>query len=248
LHGANARIDEEAQMASDVNPVERAVSSLSPTLTTDSVEKVIGSGSVEIRSATIRDAEEIAALHADSWRRNYRGAYPDTFLDHEVFDDRRDVWRARLTRPEPNHRTVVADLCGEIVGFVHTNLDDDPAWGALLDNLHVAHDMKRRGLGSLLLAACARSVIDHAPTGHLYLWVLEQNTNAQAFYDERGGQCVERQCREPLPDYRLRYVWNSPVHLLDGSETAHQLPNRDLSGPAAPSPTLRSSHEVDADV
>jgi hypothetical protein len=31
------------------------------------------------------------------------------------------------------------------------------------------------------------------------LWVLEQNTNAQAFYDERGGQCVERQCREPYP-------------------------------------------------
>lgn len=180
-----------------------------------------------IRCATVRDAEKIAALHADSWRRNYRGAYPDTFLDNEVFDDRRDVWRARLTRPEPNHRTVVADLRSEIVGFVHTNLDDDPAWGALLDNLHVAHEMKRRGLGSVLLAASARSVIDHAPTGRLYLWVLEQNTNAQAFYDDRGGQCVERQSREPLPGYRLRYAWSRPVHLLEGNETAQQSPNRD---------------------
>jgi hypothetical protein len=36
-------------------------------------------------------------------------------------------------------------------------------WGALADNLH-ANRMKRRGIGSLLLVACARSVIDHAPT------------------------------------------------------------------------------------
>jgi ribosomal protein S18 acetylase RimI-like enzyme len=215
--------------------------------TTDSDEKVVRSAGIEIRSATIRDAEEIGALHADSWRRNYRGAYPDTFLDIEVFDDRRDVWRARLTRPEPNHRTVVADLCGEIVGFVHTNLDDDPAWGALLDNLHVDHGMKRRGLGSLLLAACARSVIDHAPRGRLYLWVLEQNTNAQLFYDERGGQCVERQSREPLPGYRLRYAWNNPVYLLEGSETAQRVPNRVPLEPEATSPTLRLSDAVDPD-
>jgi hypothetical protein len=41
------------------------------------------------------------------------------------------VWTTRLARPEPNLRTVVADLCGSIVGFVHTNLDDDPAWDFL---------------------------------------------------------------------------------------------------------------------
>jgi ribosomal protein S18 acetylase RimI-like enzyme len=209
-------------------------------------KKATGSGGVEIRMATLRDAEHIAALHADSWRRHYRGAYPDTFLDNEVFDDRRDVWRTRLTKTDPNHRTVVADLCGQIVGFVHTNLDDDPAWGALLDNLHVAHEMKRRGLGSLLLAASARSVIDHAPTGHLYLWVLEQNTNAQAFYDERGGRRAERQCREPLPGYRLRYAWNNPVHLLMGSESVQPVPNQDPSGPRQ-IPTLRSSDAVDLD-
>jgi len=248
LHGANARIDEEAQVASDVNPEERVGSSLSPAPTRDSDENAIGGGGVKIRSVTIRDAEDIAALHADSWRRNYRGAYPDGFLDNEVFDDRRDVWRARLTRPEPNNRTVVADLRGEIVGFVHTSLDDDPVWGALLDNLHVANRMKRRGIGSLLLAACAGSVIDHAPTGRLYLWVLEQNTNAQAFYNERGGQCVERQCQEPLPGFRLRYAWNNPVQLLEGSDTTQQESNRDPLEPAAASPTLRSSVAVDADV
>lgn len=147
-------------MASDVEPGksagEGAVGPLSPRPTTVSDEEVVGSGRVQIRGATLPDADRIAALHADSWRRNYRGAYPDSFLDGEVFDDRRDVWRMRLTRPDPNHRTVVADFCGDIVGFAHTDLDDDPTWGALLDNLHVADGLKRRGIGTLLLAASAR--------------------------------------------------------------------------------------------
>ena len=115
-------------MASDVEPGAGAVGPSAQRPTTVSDEKVVGSG-VKIRGATLPDAEQIAALHADSWRRNYRGAYPDTFLDGEVFEDRRDAWSTRLTRPDPNHRTVVADLSGDIVGFAHTNLDDDPARG-----------------------------------------------------------------------------------------------------------------------
>ena len=140
-----------------------------------------------------------------------------------MFDDRREVSRARLTRPDPNNRTVVADFRGEIVGFVHTSLDDDSVWGALLDNLHVADHMKRRGIGGLLFAACARSVIDDAPTGRFYLWVLEQNTNAQAFYHRRGGRYVERQGREPLPGFRLRYAWKDPVRLLADRKLAQRI-------------------------
>ncbi len=35
-----------------------------------------------------------------------------------------------------------------LVGFAHTVFDDDPRWGALLDNLHVVYGEKRRGVGS----------------------------------------------------------------------------------------------------
>jgi hypothetical protein len=36
---------------------------------------------VRIRVADSSDAPAIAALHAESWRRHYRGAYSDAFLD-----------------------------------------------------------------------------------------------------------------------------------------------------------------------
>ena len=35
----------------------------------------------------------------------------------------------------------------ELAGFVHIVFDDDPKWGALIDNLHVASAHKRRGVG-----------------------------------------------------------------------------------------------------
>ena len=37
-------------------------------------------------------------------------------------------------------------LMGAVVGFVHMILDEDPRWGALLDNLHVTHRLKRHGI------------------------------------------------------------------------------------------------------
>jgi hypothetical protein len=34
------------------------------------------------------DADSIAALHADSWRRHYRGAYLDSYLDGDAVSER----------------------------------------------------------------------------------------------------------------------------------------------------------------
>jgi hypothetical protein len=42
-----------------------------------------------IQNASSNDSEAIAALHTDSWRRHYRGAYSDAFLDGEVVAEHR---------------------------------------------------------------------------------------------------------------------------------------------------------------
>ena len=146
---------------------------------------------LRFRSAGAGDAAAVAGLHADSWRRHYRGAFTDAFLDGDVVGFQLVRWTGRLSEPDPRDRTIVAESGGEIVGLAHTRLGDDPAWGALLDNLHVAHGLKRSGVGTRLLALTAREVLDATPGSGLYLWVLEQNTAAQAFYAARGGQCVE---------------------------------------------------------
>jgi ribosomal protein S18 acetylase RimI-like enzyme len=124
---------------------------------------------VEYREATADDVATIAGLHAESWRRHYRGAFLDSYLDA------------------------------------------DPVWGAFLDNLHVRPDVKRQGVGTRLMADTARAVLGRSPSSGLYLWVLEQNTAAQAFYQAQGGRPVERQLTGPFPGggqaYSFRYAW-----------------------------------------
>lgn len=84
---------------------------------------------VQYLDATDRDADRVAALHADSWRRHYRGAYLDTYLDGDVVSDRQEVWRGRLAQPKENQFTVIARHGDEVLGFAHTFLDEDPVWG-----------------------------------------------------------------------------------------------------------------------
>lgn len=58
------------------------------------------------RLANPSDAEAIATLHAGSWRRHYRGAYSDAFLDGDVVSDRLAVWAERLREPDPLSYTI----------------------------------------------------------------------------------------------------------------------------------------------
>jgi ribosomal protein S18 acetylase RimI-like enzyme len=152
------------------------------------------------RDASANDIEAIAALHADSWRRHYRGAFLDAFLDGDVVADRQAVWSERLTAPGADQFTIVADRNGVVIGFVHMILDEDPQWGALLDNLHVTHRLKRRGIGRRLLREAAHGLARRRPADRrFYLWVLDQNTAAQSFYAACGGTQVETRIRGPFP-------------------------------------------------
>ena len=146
---------------------------------------------LRFRPAEAGDAAAVAALHADSWRRHYRGAFSDAFLDGDVAGYLLAEWTGRLSAPDPQARTIVAELGGEVVGLAHTRLGEDAAWGALLDNLHVSYGLKRLGVGTRLMALTAQAVLDSTPASGLYLWVLEQNAGARAFYTARGGTCVE---------------------------------------------------------
>lgn len=173
---------------------------------------------VSFRAARPDDARAVAELHAASWQRHYRGAFSDAFLDGDVTGYLLPLWTARLDVPHPRARTILAEYDDQVVGLAHTFLDEDPFWGAFLDNLHVAHGLKRRGIGARLLALTRQAVRDWSPSSGLYLWVLEQNSDAQAFYAAQGGVCVERRDVSPPggdparltgQPVGLRYAWRA---------------------------------------
>ena len=135
------------------------------------------------------------------------------------------VWTQRLRDSARRGHTVLAEEAGGLIAFAHTVFEDDPAWGALLDNLHVSYGHKRRVIGSQLLALTARAVVERGTV--LFLWVLEQNRDAQVFYEARGGRHVDRAPAWPpggLADrlngspVKLRYAWADPAVLLASLE------------------------------
>jgi GNAT superfamily N-acetyltransferase len=146
--------------------------------------------SESFRHATPDDAEKIAYLHADSWRRHYRGAYSDEFLDGDVVANRLSVWTSRLAAPG-NYATVLAENGEGLAGFVHVVFDEDARWGSLLDNLHVTSSRRRTGIGGALMTRAAGAVLQRAVSKAMYLLVLQQNTAAQRFYEAMGGTTVE---------------------------------------------------------
>ena len=178
---------------------------------------------IDIRLADAGDATHIAALHADSWRHHYRGAYSDRYLDGDLDHERLSVWTERLDRITRDEVTLVAGTPGRLMGFAHVLLDADATWGALVENLHVARPLHRNGVGTRLLAAVAAVVIERRPTSPIYLWVHEQNRSAQAFYAARHGRIGDREPIAPPGGepanldgnpYKLRVSWRDAAALL----------------------------------
>lgn len=136
------------------------------------------------------DVDRIVALHVESWRATYRGMYSDEYLDTVVEGERHRLWHERFADRSASW-TLLAEDGGALVGFVHIELDEDPAWGPLVENLHAAPSRKRQGIGRLLLAQAAAHVVRTRPGDPMHLWVLDANTNARAFYAAVGGEDVE---------------------------------------------------------
>ncbi len=176
-------------------------------------------GVLRLRFAIPADADAIAALHADSWSRHYRGAYSDDYLDGDAHEDRRSVWRERFRVASEDQLTIVAEREDGLAGFAHTCCDADPEWGALLDNLHVRYNLKRQGIGRALMAETAATLVERHPASPLYLWVLQQNVAAQAFYAALGGAVVDEELARPIAGggsarvYKV--AWRDPRRALE---------------------------------
>ncbi len=136
-----------------------------------------------IRRATLDDLERAARVRALSWQQAFRGLLPDATLDG--FAD--SVWTTRLlgewgTLIRSGGTVWVAlDDDGTIVGVAQSQSDDAPDAPApvRLSKLYLLDGAKSTGLAARLLHRTVGA-------GAAYLWVLDGNERAQAFYRKHG--------------------------------------------------------------
>jgi GNAT superfamily N-acetyltransferase len=171
---------------------------------------------LKLRDATQHDASAIALLHTKSWSTAYRGLLPDSYLDDNLLEERTRHWNWKLSSLSQKEFVLLAWEENELIGFAAVTHKPERGYEALLDNLHVLPTLKGKGLGSILIKAVALRL---SQTGrkNFYLWVLQGNTPAEAFYKSRGGTPADQTTGifGGKTVYETRFVWDNLEALLD---------------------------------
>lgn len=142
---------------------------------------------MDFRVAEYNDFQRIAQLHADNWKRYYRGILSDDYLDNDVEQDRKVLWQTRLINPSFNEHVIIAEEGGLLCGFICAYGNHDFERGTLIDNLHVDPSYHRRGIASQLLVELSPWIEKYFNGTGIYLEVLDGNDSAKKFYESVGG-------------------------------------------------------------
>ena len=152
-----------------------------------------------IRSFTLDDINQCAALHKISRRESEKGIIFDTDLDRYDLNHFIENWQTWSKYEVTQIR--VAEENNKIVGFVifgpiQTRPDFDrgvvPRYGAEIFALYVDPDHFRQGIGKALFFAACDNLADQKLTS-MILWTMKKNKRAGQFYESLGGDRIAKQ-------------------------------------------------------
>ncbi len=163
-----------------------------------------------IRRALGGDAETVGRIHVESWNVAYRGIMPDDVIARTDLAYRTAFWAERIA--DPAWPVFVLEQARECVAFCQMiptrDSGDDPALVGHITSIHVLPALRGHGFGRALLDHVLEEFA-HRGFAEVTLWVLQDNTNARAFYEtygfrQDGGRRVYPRTTVPEVRYRIR--------------------------------------------
>lgn len=158
-----------------------------------------------IRDGVVADADQVAGVHVRSWQAAYRGLIAQEILDGLSIADRAEGWRRNLSSPLPTVIGIlVAEDSGRIVGWTSfgSGREKEGAEDGEIYGIYADPSAWSSGVGHALLEAAEQRL---AEAGHTrgYLWVLDGNERADAFYARHGWEADGASRVEERPDMSL---------------------------------------------
>ena len=143
------------------------------------VSRPLDGAPVTVRRATVEDAHAIAVVHVTAWREAYAGRIRADFLASMDIERFAAGWTRILEAGETD--VFVAEQDGLVVGWSSAGRgrDDDAPRARELEGIYVLARTYGSGAAQLLLDAA----VGDAPA---YLWVMDGNGRAEAFYRRNG--------------------------------------------------------------
>ena len=172
---------------------------------------------IEIRSAKVEDAHEIASVHVAVWREAYHGVMPQAYLQSLTPEARRAAWAERLADADEPTRTLVAVREGQVVGFCTVGpcrLGAPEGYGEL-HTINILVTAQHQGLGRRMMGEAARVLQAMGYTG-LSLSVLRDSPAGRMFYESLGSTLSGRH-NDSFGDFELpavEYRWADLSALL----------------------------------
>jgi ribosomal protein S18 acetylase RimI-like enzyme len=135
-----------------------------------------GSPEVELRRATVEDAQAIGAVFDAAVRAGW--TYLGELAQKPMFAP--EDWDELVADHAPPNVLLVATVAGRVVGYTAVHPEDGEMYLLFVDPAHAG-----RGIGRLLLSA-AHDALREAGCQEAYLFVHEQNERALAVYASAG--------------------------------------------------------------
>jgi GNAT superfamily N-acetyltransferase len=130
-----------------------------------------------IRPGTAADAEAVARVQVQTWQAAYADVLPHEPLMALSPEGRAEGWR--------NSPPLVAEVDGQVVGFVSVGASRDEGGDGELFAIYVLPDHWGTGIGRALIEA-GEAHLRELGHGEADLWVLEDNARARRFYEAAG--------------------------------------------------------------
>jgi GNAT superfamily N-acetyltransferase len=147
---------------------------------------------LQIRDLVLLDALSAAELHARTWQETYTGIFPAEVLASRTTDKLLPVWTKMLGENPAGLHHLGAFRDGELAG--HCSLGKPrEAWGYDVElwAMNVPKSFQKQGVGRALFEE-ARRRFQQMGAKNFYLYCLERNENALAFYLRMGGRITDR--------------------------------------------------------
>ncbi|WP_188207039.1 GNAT family N-acetyltransferase [Alkalibacillus aidingensis] len=146
---------------------------------------------VNVRKATVEDAEKVAKVHDQTWKWTYEPIIQKDDLQQVTsFEYKKIMWETTLRSPH-HHVFVVETENGDIVGLISGGKErtGNFTYDGEIYQIYILPEYQRKGYGQRLLLAFVEEC-EEVGYQSLLVWILTDNPYGQ-FYVNLGAKKVE---------------------------------------------------------
>ena len=166
---------------------------------------------IEVRKASMEDAETIIFTRQKAWNATYRGIYPDEMIDDFDWDWHLEAEKRRLSNPN-FHCSIVLDD-DNCIGYVSYGTVRAGLWKDFsfrLHSLYLLPAYQGIGLGKRLFMM-AQKACKEMGCDKMFLDCHPNNYNALGFYQHMGGIITQVDAGHENPQEdscTIEYIFN----------------------------------------